>query len=230
MSGAASMVCLTGGAMFRRWVVGLSVGLCVVLGLIVLVPRAIYGEPKGNWLTWQPVSGCELPCWRGIVPGKTSEKEALSLLSRMPDVQLRVTDSSKWSGEVKTIRTSKSLLLLSLEFTSGTSIRLRFLGQGLGVGLDMTLSEIIQAIETPVGYEYHRDTNSIVISWTQNIRTRTGFYGEAIDSICKNTFDKLPIGLIYYLDINFSLDTYLPYLTKWRGYDEMRNALCHPMR
>jgi hypothetical protein len=80
----------------------LSAFLILSLAGIVLLPRVLYGTPTGDWLTWQPDAACQLPCWRGITPGKTVFNDAEARLRQFPDVEMvyfQVPNAGKvWAG------------------------------------------------------------------------------------------------------------------------------------
>ena len=70
-----------------RWIVSLTLFLCVLDAMLVLTARVIgAAQPSSKLVTAMCVDDCTLPCWVGIMPGRATLGEAVDRLARVFDV------------------------------------------------------------------------------------------------------------------------------------------------
>jgi hypothetical protein len=71
-----------------RWVGALFVTLLALLVLVITLPRLAHPATTGDWLL---LRRCALPCWNGIIVGKTSGKDAEAILRRAATIRMIAT-------------------------------------------------------------------------------------------------------------------------------------------
>jgi hypothetical protein len=83
-----------------RWIVSLTLFLCVLDAMLVLTARVIgAGQPSSKLVTAMYVDDCTLPCWIGIMPGQATLGEAVERLAGVFDVP---SDTQTINGRFRT--------------------------------------------------------------------------------------------------------------------------------
>lgn len=208
----------------------LSLLLIIVLVLIVGVPRLIYGEPKGDWLTWQSDSTCELPCWRGIVPGKTTLGEAHLILQHFPDI---VSNDDSHTNRIAPFRAD--FFYVRTRTTKNQIVLQSFTGSF--DSLDDTIRQIslVYLLDFPQAIERlgkpdqmailtNNSTITIYLSFKRNLVFTYYFFSTFAGNstnFCKTGIESLKINLIT-LRNHDDPTQYQP----WTGYDSLKKTLC----
>jgi hypothetical protein len=210
----------------------LSIALSLVLTVIIFVPRAIYGAPKGNWLTWQSDSTCELPCWRGITPGKTTFKQAEAILRNMPAVSVtmfHLPDGSEvWTGRF-TLQTLNGAFQGTISLPSLNYLDVQPIGGIMFANFRGTsAASLIQQLGAPA-YVYMPESASnrtLNIYWRQGVGIQTIQSRNAINTLCDVGFQNLRTSSIT-LENTKALESISE---RWTGYEGLRDVLCTSTR
>ncbi len=183
-----------------KWVSRLALILGALLGSVIGISREVYGIPRSDGVTF---TLCDPPCWRGLIPGKTTFYEAKSILSGMPDLvwkgQTREADkiSDKFvmfqnNIEVYIISEEKSFkekLLSSISFNETYfSIKLGDLIRWFGLPNRISAGRNRQGYDSYVGVDFKE--------W--NVGTTTYPPTVTLNNICVTGFENLPIGRFHF--------------------------------
>lgn len=95
---------------------------------------------------------CAPPCWQGIVPGKTSQSEALSILRESPYVRedsIRAASAADDGGATWRWRVSSRRMSPSLQWHDSVVQAI-----ALGLPYDLTLAQVELYYESPQELEF----------------------------------------------------------------------------
>ncbi len=211
-----------------RFVSLLSLFLILTIGFVVNVPRAIYGAPKGNWLTWQSDSACGLPCWRGITPGKTTFKAAESILKSLPSISIikfKLPDGSEtWTGRF-TLQTLGGTLQGMVSIGGLGYFDVQPVGQIQFVdSRGMSVASLIKQLGAPAYFlvPESRGGQMFNLYWSQGIGTEIS-RRNSINLLCDAGLDALQTNVI-------TLQSKQALANVWKGYEGLRNELCTSTR
>lgn len=216
-----------------KWVCRLILLLIVLLGLSVYISRKLHGKPKSDWFTWLHNYTCELPCWRGIVPGKTQFRNAYSTLLRMYDVQIGYPNQYLDFPGARVFQLLHSGgITNSIIFISDDDIRANNPVSAFefdfphesGLTLDMLIHDVgkpdLFSVIQPVSSTF----NVRILFFRKSMYINLMLQTADLLEICKQGFDKFPVPSVGLSNITIRSSEY----RAWVGYDGLKNALCPP--